>query len=393
MPTLSPHSLAAEARLPGGGRVSIRRAGPSDAERIRGLYHEVYKGKYPLSIIYDQHETVESLSKESTLWLVSEVAGRIVGSVVFCVDPESKLSKVFAGVVLPEFRGADITERAIALGIRALVDGGQAYSVYATARTVSPAPQKLLQNLGFKELGIFPNVRKVDNYETHCLTAYFKDGVLARRLQPPRLPSSLKSFYGLVRRATGIGDAEWSEVPLAPASPYAGDWIKFEMIEAEDFVRERWTHLKAERKLQMQFFPFYEPNVLLVSQAPRAEIYLHRSTLDHHAVILGGYEEAPDLAHLLNSIVLFLEEAGVRYLELLTDAYHPKVISQIMNARFIPSAYYPGMRWRHDKGRDYIVFSKSFVVLDFKNIATRGLFSDYLREYFQIWKAMYIDGV
>ena len=242
------------------------------------------------------------------------------------------------------------------------------------------------------ELGIFPNVRKVDNYETHCLTACFAEGALKNRIGRPRLPAALKPFYAIVRRATGLEEAEWHDLPLTPPSPYAGGWTEFELIEAKAFILERWRGLQAAGKLDMQFFPFHEPNLLLVSRDPPAEIYLHHSRPDHHAVIIGGLESAPDLTYLLNSIVMVLEEHGVRYLELLTDAYHPRVLKQVMDARFLPSAYYPAMRWKRGKGRDYIVFSKSFVVLDFKNIDAGGLFGDYLKEYFNLWKSLYIGN-
>ncbi|MBI4387230.1 MAG: GNAT family N-acetyltransferase [Elusimicrobia bacterium] len=385
--------LRLQAPLQGGRKALVRLAAPADAPSIRALYNEVYQGKYPLSIIYDAHETVDSLHKENYSWLVGETDGRLVSSVIFCVDPDVKLAKVFGAVVHPQFRGSGLTQRAIGMGIRHLVEEtGQANSVYATARTISAAPQKLLKNLGFKELGVFPNVRKVDNYETHCLSAYFQDGALSRRITPPKLPTALKPFYDIVRKAAGLEDAQWHELALTPPSPYSGGWMEFEHVEAPNFILERWERLKSERKLHMQFFPFHKPNLLLVSRDPPAEIYLHHSRSDHHAVIIGGHEKNPDLTHLLNSIVIFLEERGVRYLELLVDAYHPKVLKQVLDARFLPSAYYPAMRWKRGKGRDYIVFSKSFVVLDFKNISAQGLFREYLDEYFGLWRLLYIDA-
>ncbi|MBI5629956.1 MAG: GNAT family N-acetyltransferase [Elusimicrobia bacterium] len=375
-----------------GRRALIRLATPADASRIRGLYREIYHGRYPLSIIYDLHETVESLHKDNYFWFVSEVNRQIVGSVIFCLDPEIQLAKVFGGVVRPEFRGFGLTEKAMSLGLRHLVEETQcAQSVYATARTVSPAPQKLLRKLGFRELGIFPNVRKIDNYETHCLTAYFKEGALGRRIARPRLPLLLKPFYDIVRRSTGIEDAQWRDIRISPPSPWGEAELGFELIEAKNFILSRWNKLKAEDKLRMQFFPFHEPNLMLVTEDQAAEIYIHYSKPDHHAVIIGGHESVPDLARLLNAVGLFLEEHGVRYLELLADAYHPGIIQKVMEARFLPSAYYPAMRWKHGKGRDYIVFSKTFTILDFKHIAARGLFSEYLREYFRLWKSLYID--
>ncbi|MBI5623579.1 MAG: GNAT family N-acetyltransferase [Elusimicrobia bacterium] len=379
--------------MKGGGFAVVRKAAQGDAETLRRIYDAVYEGRYTLTIICDPEESRVALDREDIHWLVAEVEDRVVGSVVFSVDEGLKLAKVFGAVVLPEFRGSGLTEAAMRLGIAELVDGrGLAHSVYGTARTVSPAPRKLLKNLGFKDIGIFPNVRKVDNYETHCMSAYFRKGALESRVVPPRLPSCMKPFFSIVRRATGIGDAEWHDTRLEPSSPYAGGWIDFELVCAPEFIRRRWKALKAERKLKMQFFPFHEPNLLLAAKDGSAEVYIHYCAADHHAAIIGGHESVPDLTHLLNSVVMALDAHGARFLELLTSAYHPEVIKKILDARFIPSAYYPGLRWSQGRGHDYIVFTKSFVALDFRSIAAEGVFRDYLREYFSLWKTMYIEG-
>ncbi|MFA6318466.1 MAG: GNAT family N-acetyltransferase, partial [Elusimicrobiota bacterium] len=274
----------------------IRRASPADAEELRRIYREVYEGRYTLSIICDPEECRSALERPDIHWFVAEAGGRVVGSVVFSVDEGLKLAQVFGAVVLPEFRGAGLTEAAIRLGLSELVDrGGLAQSVYATARTVSPAPRKLLANLGFKDLGIFPNVRKVDNYETHCMSAYFREGALEARVGPPRLPGSLKPFFSIVQAATGIADAEWHDVPVEPSCPYAGGWVEFETVSAPQLILRRWKALKAERKLKMQFFPFHEPNLLLAAKDGSAEVYIHYSAADRHAAIVGGHESVPDL--------------------------------------------------------------------------------------------------
>lgn len=375
-------------------QIKIRLATAVDAPRIRSLYFDAYQGKYPLSIIYDRHETVDSLAKPNYFWFVGESAGKMISSLIFCVDREVELAKVFGAVVHPEWRGLGITLRTLAYGTRLILDELKlAQSIYATTRTVFFAPQKLIFKLGFKELGVFPNVRKVQNYETHCLAALFREGALKSRMRRPRLPALLKPFYSIVQQAVGLGDAEWHDLPMAPESPYAANRPEFEAIEAQDFILSRWRHLKAQKKLNMEFFPFHEPNLLLAQKDQSTELYLFHSKLDHHAVLVGSAGSGKNLTQLLNAMGLFLEERGVRYLELLTDAYHPRVIQEILDARFIPSAYYPAMRWKHGKGRDYIIFSKSYIVLDFKNIVVHGLFRNYLKEYFRLWKSFYIDGV
>lgn len=373
-------------------KAKIRLARLADAHGLRALYNDVYQGKYPLKIITDREEMQTLLKKENYFWFAAEASGKIVGSVIFCVDPQIKLAKAFGAVVHPDYRGADLTERMMALGIRLFMkDKHLASSVYATTRTVGGAAQHLTKKIGFRELGIFPNVRKVDNYETHGLAAYFDKNALNYRFDTPRLPLILKPFYEITQKAVGIADAQWHDLEIKPPSPYSGHWLEFKVVDAKRFIESRWKELKAAKKLAMDFFPFHEPNLLLATKDGSLEAYLYHSQVDHHAVLMGLTQSEHDLTHILNSAVLFLEESGVRYLELVTDAYHPHVIKKIMEARFLPSAYYPAMAFSEGKLWDYMAFSKSFVLLDFKNIVLTGLYRDYLKEYFRLWKAFYIE--
>ena len=44
-----------------------------------------------------------------------------------------------------------------------------------------------------------------------------------------------------------------------------------------------------------------------------------------------------------------------------------------------------GRRW------DYIVFSRSFEILDFRNVRLISIYRDFLKEYFKAWQTLYIN--
>ena len=70
-------------------------------------------------------------------------------------------------------------------------------------------------------------------------------------------------------------------------------------------------------------------------------------------------------------------------------------IRDALSARFIPSAYYPAMRWEPDRehGRDYLAMSRSMAILDFRGLRLQPAYAEYLQEYFRLWRELYIGKV
>jgi hypothetical protein len=63
-----------------------------------------------------------------------------------------------------------------------------------------------------------------------------------------------------------------------------------------------------------------------------------------------------------------------------------------MDARYIPSAYFPCMKKSGNKLQDCVVFSRTFEVLDFRNVKLISLYQDFLREYLSLWREYYIES-
>lgn len=385
-------STEIEVPLDRGRRATVGPARPEDALSIRWLYHTIYGGSYPFSLVYNAEECAKAISGDKHLWLLARAEGRVVASVIFTVDRGIRLGKVFGAVVDEAFRGFDLTERAIAHGLDLLMRRERAVeSVYATTRTVSLAPQRLTEKLAFKPLGVFPNVHKVASAETHTLAVLHADGALARRAFTPRLPRSLEPFYAIARRHAGLGPAEFVDAPVAWASSAAP--IGFETVTAPQFVLRRFRGVKSDGKLTLDFFPFQEPNLFLISLDGKTELYCYRSTKDGHCVITGARSESLELREMLDQGARFLETMGVRYAEALVEANDAEAVRQALCAGFLPSAYYPCMRWDSAAaGRDYVVMSRSLAMLDFHGVSLQSGYRDYLQEYFRLWRGLYVDA-
>jgi RimJ/RimL family protein N-acetyltransferase len=383
-----------DADLGAGKRATISLATPDDVLRIRWLYHRVYGGSYPFTLVYDPRECAKAIESDRYLWFLARDGDQAVGSLIFTLDRSIFLGKVFGGVVAQEYRGHDLAETMLNFGLDIVVGRlGAARSVYATTRTVNLAPQRLVEKAGFKKLGIFPNVHKVQRSETHTLAVFYGDGALRRRAGAPRLPLLLKPFFSIVSREAGLPDAEYLDLPF-PADDPAPATV-FEVIQAPQFVLRRFAEVRAAGKLALDFFPFHEPNLLLMSPDGGTEIYVYRSTKDGHCVLTGAFSENMPMGRLLDHGASFLEGMGVRYLEALIDARDAEGVNHALGARFLPSAYYPAMRWdaKGETGRDYVVMSRSLAILDFKGIALQPAYTDYLREYFRLWRELHVGKI
>lgn len=369
----------------------IRLASPTDALEISLLYHKVYQGKYSDPLMRDVNLLTGFLMSPHSLWVIVVHQGEIVGSVVYEIDPENRLAKTFGGVVHPDHRGSNLLERSLQFGQRELTrseDKGVEV-VYATTRTATKAPQIVTKNLGYRKLGIFPNVHRTDTYETHCLVALFSGQALAKRFKSFQMHPDVDELYQIVRAECELAPLKIaSREDIADAMPTSQRLsMAFEIIDAPNYTIHRFRQLRDSGQLGFHFYPFHEPNVLVCSPGEEIQIFLYLAPVDKYCTIVGMRHPVNlNTERLLSVISKMLRDKGVRYIETLVRADKLATVEHILNAGFIPSAYFPAFQVQQDKRYDYIVMSKTFEILDFSGIELAGVNKQYLLHYFEKWK-------
>ncbi len=375
--------------------IILRLAKVHDIRRIQMLYAEVYGGNYSAPIITDREKMRSAIEDDDYYWMVAECQGRVVGSLVYALDLPHRASKAFGAVVSQEFRKHDLAYMMMKLvldditKVKDLVD-----LVYATTRTANYAPQKLTENLGFIKLGIFPNTHKVQDNETHCLTGYLTEQALAKRRVRPRLIPEAVPFYEIVRRQVSLDKAvvknvtgEYSDhkqrIPL----------LDFEIITAANFIKNRWRKTKKNSFFEHIVMPFHEPNLILITPDQGTEVFLTYSEKDKYSVVVGGVTNESSFAVVLESIAHSVRELDMAYIEVIIDAYSPSLQRDALDARFIPSAYFPCAKKVGNKRYDCVIFSRTFDVLDFRNVKIISLYKNFLKEYLKLWRENYIELV
>jgi RimJ/RimL family protein N-acetyltransferase len=384
MPRKAENSLIALSQV----EFSSRLATADDAFRIMQLYQVAYSGTYPDPLMRELSTLKTFLENRNHFWFLGEVDGEVMASVIIRYDAENLLAKALGAVVSEDYRKQGLME----LLLSQAIDHVQFHTagvdvIYATTRTIHEGAQALTDRLGFKKLGIFPNSHKTSEFETHCLTAVFSRNSLNKRFADYKLHARLKGLADLVAQEVPSIRPIDTIVPEAVTRTLVAPPM-LEMIESEHFVRHRYETLKKNGKLQFAFFPFHQPNVMVVSPDQAIEFFCFHSSQDGYSVIIGGKVENPnvDYAQLFTTIANLLRENQARYVETIIRADKPKIIESILKAKFIPSAFFPAFQLHNDKRYDYVVMSKTFEIFDFQNIRLKGLNQKYLEEYYRQWK-------
>jgi RimJ/RimL family protein N-acetyltransferase len=381
--------------LEGRPDINIRLARVADMRRIQMLYIEVYGGSYSISLITDKEKMRRAIENDNYYWMVAECEGRVIGSLVYALDISDRLAKAFGAVVSKDFRKLDLAYTMMKLVLDDIAQTQKLMDViYATTRTASYAPQKLTESLGFIKLGIFPNTHMVSENETHCLTSYFTEEALKKREPGPNLIKEIAPFYELVRKQIKLEAPSITEIKsLYQGNRHIIPPLPMETITAPAFIKNRFKTLKSNGFFTHSYMPFHEPNLLFITPDQSTEVYLSYNQKDKYSVIMGGVTKEKSASVVLESIARKLNDMNMAYIELILDAYTPQLQREAVDARYIPSAYFPCLKKEGNKRYDCIVFSRTFEVLDFRNVKLISLYKNFLREYLALWREYYIESV
>jgi RimJ/RimL family protein N-acetyltransferase len=370
--------------------MKIRQADKDDIYAISRLYFDVYGGTYPDSHVKDFLHISEFLNDPNLHWLVAISENKIIASVIYKYDPENKIAKAFGAVVEKQYRGHDLTEQMMQFGKKHLEKLPNGVDIiYATTRTINASAQILTEKQGYKKLGIFPNVRKAANYETHCLTALFLKSSFQNRFKDFKLHPDIFPLYNLVNTELNMGTLDSADVEIE--KDHMHEVPELEFVRAPNFVNHRYEQLKNNKELTMEFYPFHTPNIMVTSPDQSVELFINLEE-DGYCAILGGHVELDlDFKQLLLALSHMLRDNGARYLEIIVRSDLTDLVDSALHAKFIPSAYFPAFQLIGDQRYDFIVFSRSFEIFDFQNMELEGRNREFLQLYFEQWEKIALN--
>lgn len=363
----------------------LRSALEGDMTDLKDLYFRVYEGKYTLPEICNPDKMKWAIHDPNYLWLIARKGEKLIGSVIFLIDKRHRLSKCFAGAVLPESRGYKIMKRLMERGIRYIFnEKNYCDLIYGIVRTfVTLSFHGDLKELGFIDTGIFPNVRKVSEYETHSLKLLFRESTLNQRLQPPNIIPQATELFNIVKERLGLEPAIIADYRYR--TPENLEKLEY-IVEKSDEIEWEYYEKRDSGQLILSFYPFHYPGIKLRTPDNGTQIFIHFEERDGHADLMGIQTETPEkLTEILSSLAPACENIGIKYLEMLVNAYQPDLQKKIYEADFLPCAYMPGFITGTDGRRlDFMMVSRTFVPLNFKGIKLTDDNRPLVRAYYRV---------
>ncbi|WP_063749978.1 GNAT family N-acetyltransferase, partial [Streptomyces sp. C] len=325
-----------------------------------------------------------------SLWLVGRcpATGALTASAAIHGEAGSRIGRLEGIAVHPEHRSGGLAAALTGALCAGMLDTGRLDSVYATVRTVSAGPQRVVARNGFRPLGILPNAVDLRSRESLALYARHSAGVLDRRIPVTEVPARLLPLLRTAEAALGIGYPGVRGTSAAPEPGPRGAADRLEMIEAPAFVRRRFR----ERfpGAEGWFYPLHTPNVLLTPEDGRFEVYAYLNRAGGYCSLLTAHPDPAAAAACLEPVTRALARAGAGYVEALVPLAHQEVLSAFLSEGFVAGAVYPAMRADGDGFHDYAVLSRSSERIDFRGVAVEPPLQPYLDCYVSAWASTHL---
>ncbi|WP_328791966.1 GNAT family N-acetyltransferase [Streptomyces sp. NBC_00273] len=363
----------------------------ADIAELRQLYYAVYGPHYPVALGTDPAEMARLIADPHSLWLVTRcaVTGALTASAAIHGEAGSRTGRLEGIAVHPEHRSAGLAAALTEALCAGMLDTGRLDSVYATVRTVSAGPQRVVARNGFRPLGILPNAVDLSSRESLALYARHADGVLDRRIPVTEVPAPMMPLLRTAESALGIRypGVRASAGPLPAPAPHAAV-ERLEVIEAPAFVRRRFR----ERFPGSGgwFYPLHTPNVLLTPEDGRFEVYAYLNRAGGYGCLLTAHPDPAAAAAHLEPVTRALARAGAGYVEALVPLAHHEALAAFLVQGFVAGALYPAMRADGDGFHDYAVLSRSGERIDFRGVAVEPPLQPYLDCYVSAWASAHL---
>lgn len=163
----------------------------ADIAELRQLYYAVYGPHYPAGLGTDPAEMARLIQDPDSLWLVARCpdTGALAASAAIHGEPGSRIGRLEGLAVHPDHRSGGLAATLTEALCAGMLDSGRLDSVYATVRTVSAGPQRVVARNGFRPLGVLPNAVDLSSRESLALYARHSAGVLERRVPVTEVPA------------------------------------------------------------------------------------------------------------------------------------------------------------------------------------------------------------
>lgn len=353
------------------GRIKYRPAGKEDIPALLELFRAA-DACLPAGAArtdgapapHPPQKLLEEMQSENSILFAAEKGTKIVAAIFVLTERKHGLCKIYRMCADPGTRCEEEILKGLLLFTADCLKNSDFRPdvLYTTTRTLTLKQQEFTLEMGFKILGIFPNVPGRTPGGLYSLTAFYFNNALAdKRYTDFTLHPAIAPFYEVVRKECGLGKLTVSPPPAPPADRDATTLPVLEALDAPGFVARRFDMLKERKFLPANFYPFQKPNILITSPDQGVEIFVKAVQEPRFAAIVAEkLDVAVNPVRLYEATARILRGLNISYIEVINDAADAAGISDILDAGYLPCAYFPALKRQGNTRRDFIIFSKTF---------------------------------
>jgi len=325
----------------------LRLARPEDAEKLVGIYTELYNGTYPYKEMEDVEEVRKLIHDPNVQWLVYQDSSyNIAGCITFVLDFGNKRGYIRGFMLKKEYQGIiDITKAMIGSMLGMIHKfKNQIYTWYVENRTAHAKSQYSMCVCGIAPIGFYPNkdifLGKIESdlmqilYDSRALEKYRASEIpsILPQVEPCYLYSDERynlGRYHIKDPGEFLNQFKIEEIRSTISKTIVKDKFGYETI--------RFTIKGAD-----SYFEFlYTPQVQ-------------------------NFEKTKYHVHNLEELYVFVQEfikckneLEVRYCEVFVSAYKPEHQKLFYEAGLSPRGYIPSWEFNNQKNvfEDNILFN------------------------------------
>ena len=379
----------------------IERASSIDVNQLLSLYISIYGRDYPLELGSNRQKMLECINDQEHILMPvirDQKSGTIFAAAIAELDFKYNIAKISGVVVHRSHRGKGAASQLISYLKEQIFSLNQINSIYTTTRTVTVASQQMFLKNSFVPLGIFPNARKIKNYESLTLMGVFRENVFESRRVVESIPDFLFPLLDTVNQVTdqqiNVEKIDYKEAgrPKGQEDIDGDSSAHFEFIYAPRFVKRRFAQI-FEADQDKSFYPFHHPNLLITSEYREMEIYASFNKKDHYCVLIAANHPISHLDDQLKELLFSMKDLGIYYIETLVRMDNVETLCYLYDNLFIPAAIYPVMREIKGEMVDYVLMTKTMVPLDFSELSITTPFKPFVDQYVHQWLRRNIDSL
>lgn len=330
-------------------------------------------------------------SGDERLFFIAQRGTQTLAFVYLLIDKENKLGRIHRMGTLKD-KGEEKGSDPFSFELKALLTFAMDHLktklslvdiLYGTTRTLTVEDQKLMLELGFHVLGIFP--LKTTNRAPHALMAYYFDRTLTlERYSSFALHPKILSLYELIAKRLGL--KRLSVVEKIPPYNFSEDTLPIlELLDTPHFVDWRFERVSSKKNLSANFYPFQKPNAVIMSPDQKIEVFARLMPQFRFATIIGEYINQPiNPVELYAKVLEMLRDRGATFIEVINDAADVSGIECILQAGFLPCGYFPALKKHGAFRRDFVIFALSWENFDDPSITLDDNTTEYLKEYLRL---------